>query len=335
MIDTLKQQIQDLTKFDGRGTNSKCYCIGNYALLYGSIELKTIALKKALIEKYIAEGIQIAPILEYQVDPNARISNYGKDEDTRSYQDGWTLQQRAVGSEIHKSWHRKTDISSLENIDNQFTDYLSSLNDYLTTLKKFANIPQEQLDRFIYGYLALTSRAELMVDPSKPTNFFYDEQAGFTFIDLNMQKKNVNKEYLSPKWTATYIIRLLIPLLPSIEFYQENFRRQGVRDYIQGLMPAGIHNEIANDLNVILNKLRIGFANNNVDSAVVETEINKKLESFEILKQTSQCNNEQELFDIVKQKLNAVVSTNLQNTNISGDDELRRNDGDIFKGITI
>ena len=335
MIDTLKQQIQDLNNYSGRGSNSRCYCIGEYALLYGSIELETVTLKKALIEKYIADGIQIAPILEYQVDPNAKISSYGEGENKRSYQDGWTLQQRAVGSEIYKSWHRNTDISSLENIESQFTDYLNNLNDYTTTLKKFANIPQEQLDRFIHGYLALATRAELMVDSSKPTNFFYDEQAGFTFIDLNMQSKNVNKEYLSPQWTANYIIMLLIPFLPSIEFYQENFRRQGVRDHVQGLMPTTTHNDITTSLNEILNKLRIGFANNNVDSVSVETEVSKRLESFEALRQLPQYSNEQELFGIIKQKLNTVVSTNLQNTNISGDEELRKSDGDVFKGIII
>lgn len=227
--------------------------------------------------------------------------------------------EKAFGSELYKSWIKSVDITSNERITEQFGEYLNVLNEYIALLRKLANISQEHIDDFISGYLMLQQNAELMVDPSKPTNFFYDEEKGFTFIDLQVQSKNINKEFLTSQWTTNYIIMLLLPRIPSLYFYQENYRRNGIFEYEYGLLTVDSYTEIVRCINEILSKLRVGFSKNHVAGDIVENEISKRLSDFSFLNQIPQCNNEQELFEMISQRLNAIIVVNMQNPDIKMD----------------
>jgi len=329
MIDQLVAQIDDLNKYDGGGTTSKCYCIGNYALLYGSIRHESIAQRKAALEKYLSAGIQLAPILEYQFDPNAEVREYGEET---SYQDGWILQKRALGTEIYKSWHKGSDICSLEEIDSQITSYFNELDKYITLIQKFANMPQEQLNKFIKGYFML-NQSELLVDPSKPTNFFYDEEYGFTFIDLQIKETNMNNEYNQPKWSAKYVTMLLMPFLPTIKLYQEGYNRSGATEYIDGMFSIKEHQAITEAQQQLINKLKIGFTNNGLDRSIIEEIIAERKEKFEVLNQAPY-NDEQEISAIIKSKLSFIIANNIDN-NVVSDAELSKSYTSPFDGMTI
>lgn len=50
------------------------------------------------------------------------------------------------------------------------------------------NATQEQYNDFVKGWINI-GRSGLRVDPSKTSNFFYDETIGFSFIDLNNREE--------------------------------------------------------------------------------------------------------------------------------------------------
>lgn len=62
---------------------------------------------------------------------------------------------------------------------------------YLFSRTRFlANVPQEQYDKWVKDYKAITD-SEILVDPSKKTNFFCDRNKGFSFIDLNFKSNDI------------------------------------------------------------------------------------------------------------------------------------------------
>lgn len=319
MIDRLLEEIKDFNLYDGEGLTSKCYYVGDYALLYGSIELDAIELRKILIDKYISQGVHIAPIIEYKADPNEKINTYDKGNSTISYQKGWTLQKRAKGSVIYKNWTKDNTVNSIERFDEQIMDYCDNLNDYMGIIRKIANAKQEQLDRFVYGNLKLAEREELVIDYSKPTNFFYDEEEGFTFIDIGVNHLTVPNEFTSPEWTTRSVVNLLTPSLPYLVLHQENYRRHGVGESTNGLLPADIHLEITSYITEIINKLRTAFFNNNISMDIFNKVLSERLESFDCLNRVPKYNNKEELYEAVKSKLNLIISSNLDNPNLKDD----------------
>ncbi len=56
-------------------------------------------------------------------------------------------------------------------------------------LEEIVDIPQEQFDQFVKR-VALIESNGLMIDPSKSSNFFYDPEKGFSFIDLAVRGDN-------------------------------------------------------------------------------------------------------------------------------------------------
>lgn len=314
MINDLKERIKNLNNYDGRGTSSKCYLVDEYALLYGSIELETAEYRKQLIDSYISQGINIARILEYQVDSNAERRQYN---DNSTYQDGWTLQQRAKGKELYDRWEINVDINNIDSITSQYYQYLTKVREYLIRVKQFAATPQEHFNKFIKDY-AFLIKSPLLVDPSKPTNFFYDAQVGFTFIDLNLKAKNINKEFENDKWMTYYVTMLLTPVIPTMQIYQEGYNRHGMCEYGAVILPTDIMLDINNSLSIIISKLKQGFLTNKISDNIINEEIGERLERFTPANQEGNIYiDDNKALDIVVSILNKIIIENSQKEVIS------------------
>ena len=92
---------------------------------------------------------------------------------------------------------------------------LEILMNYLTMLN---NIPQQHYDKWVLDYKKITDSL-IRIDPSKESNFFYDNEKGFSFIDLNFfaEKPIFNKvDNDGKKHHAEFILYTILPFMISI-----------------------------------------------------------------------------------------------------------------------
>lgn len=205
----------------GRGSNSVAYIIDNYAVLKtGNIELKNtnryheeIAPIDVVIQKLHnlkQNNVSVVPILGYVYDPNLT-----KDYGDASYGKGYIIQPKAKGSEM---WNINKMPSSYKPATTEELNYL------ITNTQMFANAPQEHFDKFVSDYKEITN-AGIMVDPSKKTNFFYDKEHGFSFIDLNFESAQIfNKPDLNGQISHREFINYA--LLPCHRYMSDNVLQQ-------------------------------------------------------------------------------------------------------------
>jgi len=182
-------QVEQMTEHAKRGGNSKAFLIDDYVILKtsniplaeadkfpdGQVPYDIVIAK---LQELKEQGVNVVPILGYSYDPD-KISHYDNTAfggNKSAYGKGHIIQPKADGEEM---WDRK----------------LMKEKEYvMKRTQTFANAPQEHFDKFVADYKAITD-AGVMVDPSKKSNFFYDKQKGFSFIDMNfmmndMQRKN-------------------------------------------------------------------------------------------------------------------------------------------------
>jgi hypothetical protein len=191
---SLISQAEQMTEHTKRGGNSKAFLIDGYAVLKtGNIPLfdadkfpagqVPYDIVIAKLQELKEQGVNVVPILGYSYDPE-RISRYGNTEGGGhrfAYGKGYVIQPKADGIEM---WDRN----------------LMKEKEYvMKRTQTFADAPQEHFDKFAADYRDITD-AGIMIDPSKKSNFFYDKQKGFSFIDMNFmmdekQAKNQN-EYM-------------------------------------------------------------------------------------------------------------------------------------------
>lgn len=178
-----------LNKVEGQtskkaGGNSKAYIFGDYVVLKtGNISLGDVSdgIKEPpfdrIIEKLHAlknSGVNVVPVLGY-------ICNGMCDFGESAYGEGFVFQPRAKGSEL---WERNKMPSRYSEIKKEEATYLFDRASLL------ANASQQQFDKWVSDYKAITD-AGIMIDPSKKENFFYDEEEGFSFIDLNFEREPI------------------------------------------------------------------------------------------------------------------------------------------------
>lgn len=65
----------------------------------------------------------------------------------------------------------------------------------ILSIEEIENIPQEHFDMFI-NHIHELEKAWLCIDPSKRSNFFYEPNIGFIFIDLSIGKNQLSPEVL-------------------------------------------------------------------------------------------------------------------------------------------
>ena len=169
--------------FDRGGSNSKCSIVKNYAVLKnGNIPGHDDSYIK-LIEKLHSlqqQGVNAVPILGYGITHQGKPFRNGE-----RYDSGFVVQEKASGKELLHMGSLKN--FSPEQEKDAVLNYINLLN----------NIPQEHFDKWVADLKTITD-SQIAVDPSKTSNFFYDQDKGFSFVDLSFfaQEKLFDKQDL-------------------------------------------------------------------------------------------------------------------------------------------
>lgn len=294
MIKELKQKIKDMSMNNGKGASSTCYCIGDFALLHGTINIDTINQRISIINEAIQQGINIMPILEYEQDnPNSK--------DT--YQSAWSLQQRAKGNELYNGWNGFYEINDTD----QYANYLTKVREYISRFKIISNASQEQISKFIEDFGRLTG-SELLIDTSKPNNFFYDENEGFTFVDINLNGDDV---YQPNRYECgRYIIELLTNKIPRVRISEQGFTRDGITE-MNTILPTSLSNEIKQCCISLIPKLREGFRQSEFTEEEIEMLDNLFERKFKDVLGKEELTEEQ-AFQVVQNKLISISKQNVQ-----------------------
>lgn len=169
-----------------RGFDKHVYLIGDYAVLTVSrIKLRNVTIRddelvyydeliKTLMELH-EQGTAVVPTLGYCYDPDSENGS------------GYIFQPLAKGEELFDDsvmkeyyvWARKNpdDVYFYPN-DIDAREYILSRTRYIT------EVPQEHFDKFVRDIVVLNDN-DILIDFIGKSNFFYDETAGFQFIDLD------------------------------------------------------------------------------------------------------------------------------------------------------
>ncbi len=111
----------------------------------------------------------VVPVLGFSWDTQ-KVGEYGD----CAYARGFIVQPKAPGKELYDGFRYMYEYKSED---------AALLIDYT---EKYAKIPPKHFADFVTNYIAISQ--DLAIDPSKRGNFFYDEQTGFHFIDLNFHQ---------------------------------------------------------------------------------------------------------------------------------------------------
>lgn len=165
-----------------RGVDRQAYLIGEYAVLTVSkIKLRNVTTRdddlayfdeliKTLMELK-EQGVGVVPILGYCVEPNSENGN------------GYIIQSRAKGEELYDDSIMKELYAGKPHLA-----YLSSDTDakeyVISRTNAISKVPQKHFDKFIRDIIVLLDN-DILIDFNTKSNFFYDDTAGFQFIDLD------------------------------------------------------------------------------------------------------------------------------------------------------
>jgi len=178
----LLSQIKGM-KAAKRGFDSQVYLIGEYAVLTTSrLKLRNVATcdddlayLDELIETLMRlrnQGVSVVPILGYCYDSDSENG------------DGYIIQECAKGAELYDDAIMKQYyVRGRKNLA-----YLSSGADakayILARTCYISQVPQAHFDKFIGDCITLLDN-DILIDFMGKSNFFYDDTAGFQFIDLD------------------------------------------------------------------------------------------------------------------------------------------------------
>lgn len=160
----------DQLSFNKSGLNSKCSIVGNYAILrtdnipgHDDSFIRIINSLHELKQK----GINVVPILGFGILKKGMPFASGKRFDS-----GYIIQEKAEGQELlcPNVLRGRTD-----------EDCRVIVKEYLDMLR---NAPQEHFNKWLSDFKEIGA-SNISIDPSKESNFFYDKDKGFSFIDLN------------------------------------------------------------------------------------------------------------------------------------------------------
>lgn len=172
-----------------------CYFVEDYAIIKSSIkcsdyDAQESAIKK--VSKLFDDGVNVTKIYGYLCDEDTKETFSNGD----AYATSWFVMDKAKGLPLYGG------INYRSYLEEDQTDELNKMLDYI---QKLSNAPQSYFDKYVSDYLSIV-KSGVMVDPSKKSNFFYDEKLGFSFIDLRNVMDNFNDKYL--------IMEILSPINP-------------------------------------------------------------------------------------------------------------------------
>ena len=146
------------------------------------------------LEDLKESGVNVVPVLGYCCDEESEDGH------------GFLFEQCAKGSELYDDaiicryqiWTQGNQDIYL-NSDADAAEYI------VRRTGEIAQIPQEAFDKFISDILAI-SKKDILIDFNGKSNFFYDPDEGFQFIDLDCHTDEyygLTKERISPEaWAA-------------------------------------------------------------------------------------------------------------------------------------
>ena len=183
----LLEQVKKM-KWSKRGIDRHAYLFDDYAVLSTNrIKLRNVTTRDEdlcyfdeLIETLLnvyRQGISVVPILGYCYDPDSINGT------------GYIFQKRAKGRELFNDailakfqiWAQ----SQLENIHLQSNLNKTEEIEYLLSRTyEISQISQDHFDKFVSDMICILEK-DILIDSFGKSNFFYDEDEGFQFIDLD------------------------------------------------------------------------------------------------------------------------------------------------------
>lgn len=292
---------------DRRGTNSYCYLFDDYALLRGSIPLNSIDKLSETLNDYYKDNVAVMRIIEYKVNPEYGINDFGK---YGRFQEGWILQEKALGKELYLNINTSFNIDSLDKFPQQFNVYFNQNEAYISELERINQASEEQINKFTSDLLKIFKDGKITIDPSKSKNFFFDPSTGFSLIDLALADKKSNNPELDTINVLTYNI-LSWPRTVTIEeennissdkifgrfFTQEQYIRMQI-------CIESLRKKITNSLE--MNSIDKNFIEQEIDKYVSNNFNQNSMEVFE---------NKEEMFLELNNKLQNIISSNIDRLN--------------------
>lgn len=199
--------------YDKRGVDRKAYLFDEYVVLSASrIKIRNgvrddnLTYFDELIHilwRLSEQGVNVVPIYGYCFDPQSTDGT------------GYIFQRRAKGEELYDDAIMKEYYVWGDKLN-----YLSSDVDakgyILSRTAQISRVPQEHFDKFISDIVAIANH-EILIDCMGKSNFFYHEEIGFQFIDIDSFtdiKYGLTNERLDSGMIAAMIG--LIPCHPSV-----------------------------------------------------------------------------------------------------------------------
>lgn len=177
----LLHQIQGM-QANKQGQDSQVYLIDEYAVL----TTKKLKLRNYLTRDdnlvYYDELVHCLMNLKEQGVASVPILGYCYDPDSENG-DGYIIQQRAKGEELYNDAILKEYYVGKENYS-YLSNHTGVKQYFLYRTNYISRVPQEHFDKWIKDIIALLDN-DILVDFNTKSNFFYDEDEGFSFIDLN------------------------------------------------------------------------------------------------------------------------------------------------------
>lgn len=227
----------------------------DYVLLYISMPVTDEKLDEYIdkLNKLSDSGVNISNVVDYKlVGPSSKFS-------IGSYTKGVFLEKRAKGNCVGDI--RNININSDEEIDESISLYLNSINKYLDELEKRSNASSEVYDKLINDYLSIF-KVGLSPDP-KPLNFFFDENIGYSIIDVIDVESEIEKE-------LEHLARIMYIII-----FGYNFPRLSIDYNNIDFIPNNYLNRFKNivdkiDDKLMVSLLKVGVDKNIVSNALIE-----------------------------------------------------------------
>ncbi|GEM_PF-3728032 len=159
------------------GENSKCYLFSDNALLHGSYAAEHLNTLKVESEKLWDKGMNVPKVIDYQF----------VDQDmNKKYRECWLLETRVPGKALHELnpypliFRPTTKEEVIENYQRE----VYNTEAYERELELLSQVPQDHYDKFLEDMLLVANHPFLCYDGTYASNFQYDREKGFGFVDL-------------------------------------------------------------------------------------------------------------------------------------------------------
>lgn len=265
----ITEKLKELTKRDSNSqqVNASSYFAGDNALVYATIDAVRINDDMKLIDKLKSSGINVFEIRAYSLDEDEFVDYIDEEE----YQDGWIVEQRAKGHHIHEP-SEVILIGNSDEVAQGYSDYFKALRKYASNMAEYANASQKHFDKFIRDYLTI-EQTPLIVEP-KVTNFYYDKEDGFSFVNLHSYGND--KRFEIGEFVQN-VLNVLIYQPPHIVVYDELSKQSN-----KSIIIDGIPNEIYDGLKVnvvkVLDNIIMALRHAPIRQKIVDNSLEKYFE---------------------------------------------------------